>query len=128
MKKHKEFIEDWPKEVFDEKRAVLWTDSAFATQEDQKGQGALVLTQCLAPVYWKCAKQALIALSAAEAELQMLCEGSLAVRNVGMLMKEMMKPYKERLEKIETLKELEEREEFAEDEYEETIVEGQENI
>ena len=93
---------------------MIWTDSSFATQEDQKSQGALVLTQCLAPIYWKCARQALIALSTAEAELQMMCEGSLAVRNVGMLMKETVKPYKEKLEKIETLKELEEREEFAE--------------
>ena len=43
-------------------------------------------------MFWKCARQALTALSTAEAELQMLCEGSLATRNVGMLMKEMMKP------------------------------------
>ena len=85
--KHKEFSEDWPKECFDEKRAVVWTDSSFATQEEQKSQGALVLTQCLAPIYWKCAKQALVAQSAAESELQMLCEGSFATENVGMLMR-----------------------------------------
>ena len=45
-----------------------------------------------------------------------------------MLRKEMMKPYEEKLEKVETFKELEEREEFAEDEYEGTIVEGEEDI
>ena len=49
MKKHKEFIEDWPKEDFDEERSVVWSDSLYASQEEQKSQGALVLTQCLAP-------------------------------------------------------------------------------
>ena len=34
--KHKEFREDWPKEVFREQRAVVWLDSSFASQEEQK--------------------------------------------------------------------------------------------
>ena len=33
-----------------------------------------------------------VSLSTAEAELQMLCEGSLATKNVGMLVKEMTRP------------------------------------
>jgi hypothetical protein len=49
-------------------------------------------------------------MSTAESELQMLCEGSLATRNVGTLIKEMMKPMKESSESEETIKELEERE------------------
>ena len=53
-----------------------------------------MLTQCMAPVFWKCAKQGLVSMSTAEAELQMLCEGSLATKNVGMLVKEMTKPRK----------------------------------
>jgi isocitrate dehydrogenase len=55
IKKHEGVSEDWPKEVFEEQRAVVWTDSSFASQEDQKSQGAMVLTHCMAPVYWKCA-------------------------------------------------------------------------
>jgi hypothetical protein len=39
----------------------------------------------------------------------MLFEGSLATRNVGMRIKEMMKPMKENPEKEETIKEFEER-------------------
>ena len=66
--KNKEFSEDWPKESFDERRAVVWTDSSFASQEDQKSQGALVLTRRLAPIYWKCVRQALVAQSTAESE------------------------------------------------------------
>jgi hypothetical protein len=61
----------------------------------------------MAPVYWKCARQALIAMSTAESELQMLCEGSLATRNVGTLIKEIMKPMKEVPEPKETIKEIE---------------------
>ena len=87
------FRKEDTKEVFKEKRAIVWTDSSYATQEDQKSQGALILTQCLAPVYWKCAKQASTAMSTAETELQMLCEGSLAMKNVGMIMKKMIKPF-----------------------------------
>ena len=81
----------------------------------------------MAPVYWKCARQALIAMSTAESELQMLCEGSLATRNVGMLIKEMMKPMKEIPETKETIKELDEREEFALDE-EQKIDQGEEDL
>ena len=106
IKKHGGVSEDWPNEVFEEQRAVVWTDSSFASQEDQKSQGAIVLTHCMAPVYWKCARQALIAMSTAESELQMLCEGSLATRNVGILIKETMKPMKESSETEETIKEL----------------------
>ena len=87
----------------------------------------MVLTHCMAPVYWKCARQALIAMSTAESELQMLCEGSLATRKVGMLIKEMMKPMKDKLEEEETIKELDEREEFALDE-EQKIGSGQEDL
>ena len=89
INKHEEFKNDWPKEVFDEGRAVVWSDSSYASQEGQKSQGALVLTHCMALVFWKCARQGLVSLSTAEAELQMLCEGSLATKNVGMLVKEM---------------------------------------
>ena len=67
--KREDFRSDWPKEVFDEGRAVVWSDSSYASQEGQKSQGALVLTQCMAPVFWKCAKQGLVSLSTAEAEL-----------------------------------------------------------
>jgi hypothetical protein len=57
----------------------------------------------------------------------MLCEGSLATRNVGMLMREMMKPIKEVRERVETSKELIKREEFALEDDDE-IVEGEEDI
>ena len=67
--KHEEFKSDWPKEVFDEGRAVVWSDSSYASQEGQKSQGALVPTQCMAPVFWKCAKQGLVSLSTAKADL-----------------------------------------------------------
>ena len=73
----------------------------------------MVLTHCMAPVYRKCARQALIAMSTAESELQMLRKGSLATRNVGMLIKEMMKPMKEVTEPEETIQELDERKVFA---------------
>ena len=49
----------------------------------------------------------------------MLREGSLATKNVGTLMRELMKPIKEVEEKFETSKELREREEFAIDDEEE---------
>ena len=87
----------------------------------------MVLTHCMAPVYWKCARQALIAMSTAESELQMLCEGSLATRNVGMLIKEMTKPMKEVLETEETIHELNEREEFALDD-EQMVEAGDEDL
>ena len=51
LTKHEEFSSDWPKEVFDEKRAVVWSDSSYASQEGQKSLGALVLTQRMAPVF-----------------------------------------------------------------------------
>jgi hypothetical protein len=124
--KHEEFASGWPKEVFDEQRAVVWSDSSYASQEGQKSQGALVLTQCMSPVFWKCAKQGLVSMSTAEAELQMLCEGSLATKNVGMLMKEMTKPMKEFVERKETLQELLDKEEFQADE--EEPPEGEEDI
>ena len=73
----------------------------------------MVLTHCMAPFYWKCARQALIAMSTAESELQILCGGSLATRNVGMLINEMMKPMKESPEQEETITELDEREKLA---------------
>ena len=34
--KHEDFRSDWPKEVFDERRAVVWSDSSYASQEGQK--------------------------------------------------------------------------------------------
>ena len=73
MKKHEEFSEAWPQEAFDEQMAVVWSDSSYASQAGQKSQGALALTHCLAPVFWKCARQGLVSLSTVEAELQMLC-------------------------------------------------------
>ena len=60
----------------------------------------------MAPVFWKCPKQGLVSMSTAEAELQILCAGSLATKNVGMLMKEMTKPMKEFVERRETIQEL----------------------
>ena len=69
-----------------------------------------------APVFWKCARQGLVSLSTAEAELQMLCEGSLATKNVGMLVKEMTKPMKDFQERKETIQELNDKEEFQADE------------
>ena len=38
--KHEEFATDWPKEVFDIERAVVWSDSSYASQEGQKSQNA----------------------------------------------------------------------------------------
>ena len=87
----------------------------------------MVLTHCMVPVYWKCARQALIAMSTAESELQMLREGSLATRSVGMLIKEIIKPMKEVLEAEETIQELNEREEFALDDEQEAEV-GDEDL
>ena len=60
MKKLEDLSEDWPKEAFDENRAAVSSDSSYASQEGQKSQGALVLTHCLAPVFWKCARQGLV--------------------------------------------------------------------
>ena len=85
------------------KKTDVWSDSSYASQEGQKSQGALVLTQCMAPVFWKCARQGLVSLSTAEAELQMLCEGSFATKNVGTLVKEMTKPMKDFQERKETI-------------------------
>jgi hypothetical protein len=68
----------------------------------------------MAPVYWKCASQTLIGMSTAESEVQTLCEGSLATRNVGTLIKEMTKPMKEVIEVEETAKELDERRSYQE--------------
>ena len=88
----------------------------------------MVLTHCVAPVYWKCARQALTPMSTAESELQMLREGSLATSDVGMLIKEMTKPMKEVLEEEEeTLQELNEREEFALDDGQK-VDEGNEDL
>ena len=97
------------------KAQYVWSDSSFASQKLQKSQGALVVTQVGSPIFWKCGVQALIATSTAESELQMLVEGSLAAQNVGMMVKEMLKPIKKKEQRLETIKELEEREEFAED-------------
>ena len=68
--KHKDFRSDLPKEAFDKRRAVVWSDASYASQEGQKSQGVLVLTQRMAPVFWKCARQGFVSLSTAEAELQ----------------------------------------------------------
>ena len=57
----------------------------------------------------------------------MLCEGSLATRNVGMLIKETMKPRKESPESEETIKELDEREESALDD-EQKVEVGDEDL
>ncbi len=84
-KKFQEFKEDWPDEAFDEMKICVRSDSSFASQVQQKSQGALVVTQAGSPVFWKCGRQALIAMSTAESELQMLIEGSLAAQNIGML-------------------------------------------
>jgi len=115
-KKYEEMKMDWPKEALDEGRVTVWTDSSFASQEKQKSQRALVVTQQLAPVFWKCGTQSLISLSTAEAELQMLTEGSLAAQNIGLLIKEVTKLPKRICERQETIKELEEREEFNDEE------------
>jgi hypothetical protein len=48
-------------------------------------------------------QKGLVSLSTAEAEPQMLCEGSLATKNVGTLLKEMAKPQKEFKERNETI-------------------------
>ena len=85
-----------------------------------------MLTHCVAPVFWKCAKQGLVSLSTAEAELQMLCEGSLATTNVGMLVKEMTKPRKDFEERKESIQELHNKEEFQADE--EEPIEGEEDV
>ena len=112
--------------MLDEKRAVVLSDSSCASQEGQKSQGALVLTQCMAPVFWKCARQGLVSLSTTEAELQMLCEGSLATKNVGMLVKETTKPMKDFQERKKTIQELNDKEEFQADEDE--PIEGEEDV
>ena len=115
-KKFKEFKGDWPDEAFDEMKICVWSDSSFASQVQQKSQGALVVTQAGSPVFWKCGRQALIAMSTAESELQMLIEGSLAAQNIGMMVKEMRRPrFKKEKKGIETIQELQEREEFAEE-------------
>ena len=80
LKKYEDMEMDWPREVIDEERVTVWSDSSFASQEKQKSQGALVVTQSPSPIFWKCGSQGLIALSTAESELQMLCEGSLAAQ------------------------------------------------
>ena len=113
--KFKEQSKDWPAEVYKEGTVCVWTDSSFAPQKNKKCQGALVVTQIGSPIFWKCGVQALIATSTAESELQMLVKGSLAAQNVGMMVKEMLKPIKKKERRLETIKELEEREEFAED-------------
>ena len=38
LTKHEEFISDWPREIFDEQRAVVWSDSSYASQEAQMSQ------------------------------------------------------------------------------------------
>ena len=117
-KRFEEYKEDWPVEALDEERVTVWTDSSYASQESSKSQGALVVTQSMSPVFWKCGSQNLIALSTAESELQMLVEGSLAAQNIGLLMKEVMKIPSTHEERKETIKELEEREEFNDEEKE----------
>ena len=72
-----------------------------------------MLTHCMAPVFWKRAKKGLVSMSTAEAELQMLCEGSLATKNVGMLVKEMTKPRKDFQERKESIQELHNKEELS---------------
>ena len=78
-------------------------------------------------MFWKCARQALTALSKAEAKLQMLCEGSLATKNVGMSLKESMKPQRKIIERWETIKDLYKRVEFASEDDKE-MIEGEEDI
>jgi len=50
-KKFEEFKEDWPTEVFDDQRVCVWSDSSFASQLQQKSQGALVVTQSGSPIF-----------------------------------------------------------------------------
>ena len=85
-RRFQEMKEDWPEELI--QKIAVWTDSSYASQKESKSQGAFVVTLALAPVFWKCGKQALIAQSTAESELQMLTEGSLAAKNIGKLLKE----------------------------------------
>ena len=59
-KKFQEFKEDWPDEAFDEMKICVWSDSSFASQVQQKSQGALVVTQAGGPVFWKCGRRALL--------------------------------------------------------------------
>ena len=75
-KKYDEMKIDWPSEVLDEGSVTVRTDSSFASQEAAKSQGALVVTQSLSSVFWKCGNQNLISLSTAEQKLQRLTEGS----------------------------------------------------
>ena len=114
QKKYEDVKEDWPEETFEEERVCVWTDSSFASQAQSKSQGALVVTRSGNPVFWKCGTQALIATSTAESELQMLVEGCLAAQNIGMLVKEVLKPRRVKEEKLESIKEFQERAEFAE--------------
>ena len=55
----------------------------------------------------------------------MLCEGSLATKNVGMLVKEVTKPMKDFQERKETMQELHDKKEFQADEDE--PIEGEED-
>ena len=87
-KRFQEVKDDWPEEALEERRITVWTDSSFASQGNSKSQGALVVTQSLAPIFWKCGCQSLVSQSTAESELQMLVEGSLAAQNIGSLVKE----------------------------------------
>jgi len=56
----------------------------------------------------------------------MLCEGSLATKNVRMLIKEMTKPIKDFKERSVTIQELNDKEEFQTDE--EEPIEGEEDV
>lgn len=89
----------WPEEALEENRITVWTDSSFASQEGSKSQGALVVTQSLAPIFWKCGCQNLVAQSTAESELQMLVEGSLAAQNIASLVKEVTRTPKQKLKR-----------------------------
>jgi hypothetical protein len=112
-KKYEEYKEDWPEETFEEERVCVWTDSSYASQSNSKSQGALVVTHTGSPVFWKCGTQALIATSTAESELQMMVEGGLAAQNIGMLIKEVLKPNKIKEVQKESIEEFQKREEFA---------------
>ena len=57
---------------------------------------------------------------------RMLCEGSLATKKVGMLLKEMVKPQKDFKARTETIKELQDKEEPRTDE--EATIGGEEDI
>ena len=56
----------------------------------------------------------------------MLCEGSLATKNVGTFMEEMIKPMKDFEERKETIQELLDKEEFQADE--DFLIEGEEDV